>query len=482
MDCFRELGLEWGADEAEVRRAYAALIKQYRPESHPAEFARIREAYETARRLSRLPREDSAALVEAETYDLEQDELASEAPPRPECVRTLRIVEDGPPSQNPDAVLDDMIHALDAQVAKGDEAQSLRAFDEQWQLVSALPLDMQMDYAYGLREWVIYSGRAPLRLILVAAERFGWHTQQRDVERNYGREGMHRLELLLELADHYAEAGDSRSPYLRIDGVRGESSPLIASHHATDWAKALEGQWQAVCDQAGMAELGERLRFVLPRRVQVFWVDVFLALFVAAATWLDIGPAPDWQGWAALAALVPAALFAPALVRAAGVALGADSPRQAGVNLLRRYRDWWARKVEKEDGDGDAMLTRAITLTLLLAVLFIYGVIAVAQDGSAVLWLGVLVISIASLTAAFMIYSKLAEMESWLAGTLLALVRLPQQIRTERGGTELQDQRPSRRRKPEPRRIPRVLWAGNVRWWWLALIVVTQLARILAQH
>ena len=42
------LGLSHEASVADVRRAYAALIKQYRPDSHPEEFARIREAYETA--------------------------------------------------------------------------------------------------------------------------------------------------------------------------------------------------------------------------------------------------------------------------------------------------------------------------------------------------------------------------------------------------------------------------------------------------
>lgn len=42
------LGLPHEAPVSDVRRAYAALIKQYRPDSHPEEFARIREAYETA--------------------------------------------------------------------------------------------------------------------------------------------------------------------------------------------------------------------------------------------------------------------------------------------------------------------------------------------------------------------------------------------------------------------------------------------------
>ena len=45
---FDTLGVDWDADERTIKRAYAKLIKEYRPDSHPAEFARIREAYENA--------------------------------------------------------------------------------------------------------------------------------------------------------------------------------------------------------------------------------------------------------------------------------------------------------------------------------------------------------------------------------------------------------------------------------------------------
>ena len=42
------LGVDWDADERTIKRAYAKLIKEFRPDSHPAEFARIRAAYENA--------------------------------------------------------------------------------------------------------------------------------------------------------------------------------------------------------------------------------------------------------------------------------------------------------------------------------------------------------------------------------------------------------------------------------------------------
>ena len=44
-DAYRILGLESGADIKEVKKAYAALIKQYHPEEHPEEWKKIHDAY-----------------------------------------------------------------------------------------------------------------------------------------------------------------------------------------------------------------------------------------------------------------------------------------------------------------------------------------------------------------------------------------------------------------------------------------------------
>lgn len=48
MDNYQILGVPYNADQRTIKRAYAVLIKQYRPDSHPTEFARIRTAYEKA--------------------------------------------------------------------------------------------------------------------------------------------------------------------------------------------------------------------------------------------------------------------------------------------------------------------------------------------------------------------------------------------------------------------------------------------------
>ncbi len=45
-DYYEVLGVERGADERDVKRAYFRLVRKYSPESHPEEFKRIRAAYE----------------------------------------------------------------------------------------------------------------------------------------------------------------------------------------------------------------------------------------------------------------------------------------------------------------------------------------------------------------------------------------------------------------------------------------------------
>ena len=43
---FDLLGVDSGAERAEVRRAYSGLIRRFRPETHPRQFQRVREAFE----------------------------------------------------------------------------------------------------------------------------------------------------------------------------------------------------------------------------------------------------------------------------------------------------------------------------------------------------------------------------------------------------------------------------------------------------
>lgn len=49
-DCFQILGVPIYVGEKELRRAYFRLVKKYKPDIYPAEFQRVHEAYEMAKR------------------------------------------------------------------------------------------------------------------------------------------------------------------------------------------------------------------------------------------------------------------------------------------------------------------------------------------------------------------------------------------------------------------------------------------------
>lgn len=82
MSWYGDLGVPAAADERSIKRAYARLIKQYRPETHPLDFARVREAYETAmQQVRRRVVVQAAGPREPPAPPGEQGEPAREAPP-----------------------------------------------------------------------------------------------------------------------------------------------------------------------------------------------------------------------------------------------------------------------------------------------------------------------------------------------------------------------------------------------------------------
>ena len=86
MNPWQALGVAPDIAVADLRRRYAALIKEFRPETHPLDFARIREAYEVvlphARRREALAAEraeDEAEDAEVATVQVEEVAETSEA-------------------------------------------------------------------------------------------------------------------------------------------------------------------------------------------------------------------------------------------------------------------------------------------------------------------------------------------------------------------------------------------------------------------
>ena len=50
MNCWEILGLQSGAEERDIKRRYAQLVKNCRPEDDPAAWQQLHDAYEQALR------------------------------------------------------------------------------------------------------------------------------------------------------------------------------------------------------------------------------------------------------------------------------------------------------------------------------------------------------------------------------------------------------------------------------------------------
>lgn len=76
-DPYQVLGLKPDSDDAEIRRRYLSLVREYPPEREPERFAAIREAYEQLRdpvvRLkARLFPKESSDTMDAIVADVER--------------------------------------------------------------------------------------------------------------------------------------------------------------------------------------------------------------------------------------------------------------------------------------------------------------------------------------------------------------------------------------------------------------------------
>ena len=79
-DPYAVLGVARNVNERGLKRAYAQLIRRYKPEHHPAKFARVREAYESVQRDLQFQAQFEISQVDKEADALEGDDDPSVIP------------------------------------------------------------------------------------------------------------------------------------------------------------------------------------------------------------------------------------------------------------------------------------------------------------------------------------------------------------------------------------------------------------------
>lgn len=90
-EAFEILGLSVGADSRAIKRAYHKLLKRHKPDSDPAGFRRIREAFEAASEAEAM----RAFLAEHEVADAVTEEDAVQSVPPSESSESAAVVGEG---------------------------------------------------------------------------------------------------------------------------------------------------------------------------------------------------------------------------------------------------------------------------------------------------------------------------------------------------------------------------------------------------
>lgn len=312
------LGLEPTNDTAAIRRAYAALIRQYRPDSHPAEFSQIREAYEVAMQLAR----DEPA-PEAEPAP-SPDRLPHEPESAPAVPAAVPAQADAPAVSAPVFDAPSLIQALhDCQRDAGDEA-ARGLLHEQVAWVANLTIDAKLDYEAHLLHWLLSSDAPPPAVVFEGTRLLRWSERRDDIVQMFGDGGAQRLGLLMEMADEYTYARhfSSNRWQRRLFEAPAAAAPRFGSVIHVLSGRATADYWARLCAAGGMPDLEGRLNSRVMRALHgplLLSSDVLMALLLGVLAWLQIYDAWDkaswWQAWAAAALTTAVVLPLPAASR-----------------------------------------------------------------------------------------------------------------------------------------------------------------------
>jgi hypothetical protein len=324
MNPWEALGIGQDVAVADLRRRYAALIKQFRPETHPQDFARIRAAYEVVLPIAR--RREFEAAGPAEPVVAPQSDAAVEETPHAPAADLSPNTEDEIAIDN-DAitavpVADEALaqaeeprlaahfrrfHALaESAAGTGDEAllPELRAL---LQARAQATLDDSQALEFALTRWFVEAGMPPLTLLFEAGRAFDWHHHAARLSTWLSPWALRQMEARLSMSRDLVHARHfSGNAWLRrLHSPRTEMS-VVASGPATLEALRWAERWAHASDDAGAPALAACLNPLTLRRLRgrvLLTTDLIAGALVASA-------APDLAGAAIYAVIGTAITFA----------------------------------------------------------------------------------------------------------------------------------------------------------------------------
>lgn len=317
MNSLQLLGIESDADETTVKRAYSRLIKQYRPDTHPAEFADIRHAYEEVmgwlsssrqREESQCEGQQAVEIESAQENTLALKQETEQVPPQ----------TTPPPVQPARNVIQDLVTQLDQSSLYANEKEILNQYLEQAEFLLSFTLDQQMEYENMLLYWFLTRQNPPLLFFEAANTRYDWIQHRLAIEKSFGMNAGFRLEALQKISTIYSNILKKQNPFLRIENDEFPHKIGISNHHALFLAEELYSLWRQECREVGFEQLYQKLDYRPPSPKQVYWIDIALGFLMAGYGWVLLGGEGGLISWLNAVFVGTIFLILPATCRVAG--------------------------------------------------------------------------------------------------------------------------------------------------------------------
>lgn len=357
MDNYEILGVPYNADQRAIKRAYATLIKEFRPDSHPIEFARIRSAYEQALEQSRYREQydfddfedDSASLTDdatasssndsvqpehQETENFEQrfnhlidipiiilpdnktesehgDDLYSRLIDKPVITPTEQKVAT-PVIQPSDTNLEELawiekpainVGALLAQLGSfqqpANEQATLACFQSQLSEISSMNLEQRMDYEERLYNSLIYKDRPSLLLFAAASNYFDWTHHASWIQAAQNKWNKQIFDGLCQLSALYRTICTRYNPYFLVQHDAAVKPNRLTTRYAEQQAQDQCIEWHYICQTSTLPQLDSYFA-EQPARHQLYIMDVLLGALLGFGI-LQFYSLSEW--------LIPAAMI-----------------------------------------------------------------------------------------------------------------------------------------------------------------------------
>lgn len=279
MNIYQLLGIDESANLNEIRRAYAALIKQYRPDTHPTQFGDIRAAYEIA-----VSNFHAHALEQAELQSAPAPELPTASASSVQTLESSEAYETPQPAEILETEAQRQFKAYLLQLIEfsttSNEFAAAQLTTHFLNGLSEYTLDETSAIEIELLNWIFSTPNPLLLSFLKLDDHFRWSTEHAFSQGEFSHSAVEWLSKVWTIADFYANAIEQNSTSLATHPDYPWSLPL--TKNSTNIRK----QWEQLCELTGYTQLKPYFKPAPTSKFPVFGTDILLATAGTALGWL----------------------------------------------------------------------------------------------------------------------------------------------------------------------------------------------------